>query len=302
MIKLAVLITGSPRFVPQGAEWWFSNAMPNNFEIDYYGHCWNSHDEIGAKRYYNADNIIINEDYFKCWPFKDLSITEHHFNFDIYDSAKKEDTPLSRFLLWDKRRDHILSVSFASELLFKSKKIYDLVIVMRFDVIVKPKSLDKVLLSVLNFYNEATKFHKGHDKALFWNINNPNIFTPWVQIRQGLPVMQDYMFVCTYKDWVSYTGGNLYQRYHDLLNKDKYFLEVTNFVESTYHPHIFWAFLGLYSKANFLANDELGCVALRSFKQNIKNVSYEEIVNEHDTHFDNLCSQYIDLGKIQSDL
>lgn len=303
MLKLAVLITGSPRFVHEGAEWWFNNAMPSGVDIDYYGHCWSEHDYIGSKRYYDPSKITIDYEYFKCWPFSDFVISDHHFNFDIYDSVKNEDTKLRNFLLWDKRRDHTLSVAFASDLLFKSKKIYDLVLIIRFDTIIKPNSLDKVIPFVLNFQKDhCRQFHKGHDKALFWNKTNPTIFTPWVQIRQGLPVMQDYMFLCTYNDWVTYTGGNLYDRYHRLLNSDKHFLEPTNFVESTYHSHVIWSYLGCYSKANFIPNSDLGAVALRSTKKNIKDISYHLIVEEHDLNFDNICKTYDQLGEIQGDL
>lgn len=301
-MKLAVLLTGSPRFVPEGSEWWFNHAMPKNVEIDYYGHCWNEHDEIGSKRYYDSSNIKIDENYLSCWPFADLKITNHTFDLDLYTSVRKEDTLLSRFLLWDKRRDHIVSISHATDLMLKSGKEYDVVLVMRFDSIIKPNSLDKALPYVLNFYNHANKFDKGYDKALYWNIDNPMIFTPWVQVRQGLPVMQDYMFLSTFKDWIKYTGGNLYERYRCLLNEDKHFLDITNFAETTYHPHIFYAFIGIYSKANFIPNSELGCVALRSVKPNIKEITYQEIVNEHNENFDNLCAQYIELGEIQGDL
>jgi hypothetical protein len=303
MLKLAVLLTGSPRFVHEGAEWWFNKSMPKDMEIDYYGHCWDEHDFIGSFRYYNPKNIDITEDYFKCWPFTDFSLTKHHLDFNIYDTIKTEDTHLKNFLLWDKRRDHILSASFASDLMFKSKKVYDAVLIMRFDTIIKPGSLDKAIPFVVDFQKKySNKFHIGHDKSLFWNKTNPNIFTPWVQIRDGLPVMQDYMFLCTYNDWVSYTGGNLYERYYRLLNQDKNLLEVTNFVKSKYHPHIFWAFIGFYSNANFIANNNLKSVVLRSTKTNIKSINYNKLVKEHDDHFNNLCLEYEKLGEIQGDL
>lgn len=284
ILKLAVLLTGSPRFVPQGAEWWFHKSMPKNIDIDYYGHCWNTHDPIGSK-YYNSTNIQLNEDYFKCWPFRDFEMSEHTTDLDLYDSVKKEDTLLSRFLLWDQRRDHTVSVHHASHLMQKSSITYDAVLIMRYDTILKPNSLDNVLTYVLQYKDNANQFHKGHDKALYYNENNPCIFTPWVQVRQGLPVMQDYMFLCSFKDWMTYTAGNLYEQYRRLLNEDKAFLEPTNFVHTIYHPHVFWAFIGLYSKANFLANNDLGAVALRESLNNIKDKDYDSIVKIHDNKF-----------------
>ena len=59
MHKVAVLITGSPRFIEQGAAWW-NLHLPKNIEFDLYGHCWNEHDHIGSLRYYNA-NFDIDE-------------------------------------------------------------------------------------------------------------------------------------------------------------------------------------------------------------------------------------------------
>ena len=302
MKKLAVLVTGSPRFVKEGAEWWNNCAKPKNFDVDLYGHCWNEHDTIGAKRYYKKKGKTITPNYFKNWNFKDLLITKHSLDIDLYTKARSEDTHLSRYLLWKDRRDHIISVHYATDLMIKSKIIYDAVLVMRFDCIIKPKSLDKVIPFVLNFYNNATEFDKGYDKALFWNHSNPNIFTPWVQIRQGLPVMQDYMFLSSYNDWLKYTNKNLYQLYYNLLNVDTKFLDKTNFVKTTYHPHVFWALLGLYSNANFISNPDLGCVVLRKPKVNVKNVSYKRLVKEHNKSFDDLCTMYLDTGKIQNDL
>lgn len=302
MIKLAVLLTGSPRFVHEGAEWWFNRAIPKGIEIDYYGHSWSEHDYIGSKRYYNSENIIIDKEYFNCWPFKSFKITDHSLDIEIFKTYKHQDTNLSRFLLWEKRRDHILSTAIASELMFESNKIYDVVLVMRYDVIIKPNSLDKIIPYVINFYKDhSDQFHKGHDKALFWD-NSPIIYTPWIQIRQGLPVMQDYMFISSYKDWSKFTGKDLYTRYYQLLNVDNHYLEPLNFVESRYHPHVFWSFIGMYSKANFITHNDLGCVALRSSKKNIKDMNYKKIVKEHDKNFDNLCLQYLDIGEIQGDL
>lgn len=283
-MRLAVLLTGSPRFVPHGARWWFKHAMPTNWKIDYYGHCWNSHDPIGSSRYYDKETVEINAKYFECWPFTDFKLTEYTTDLNLYDSVQNEDTLLKRFLLWEDRRDIIISAHYATEMMLEQDKEYDAVLMMRYDTILKPGSLDKVLPLVLNYKNNTNLFHKGQDKALYYNETNPCIFTPWVQIRQGLPVMQDYMFLCTFKDWVTFTGKNLYEQYRRLLNEDKAWLEPTNFVHTIYHPHVFWAFIGLYSKANFIANNDLGAVALRE-DVDIDTTTYNEIVNIHDKHF-----------------
>ena len=277
-MKLAVLITGSPRHVERTSQFWFKHKP--NMDIDYYGHSWDEIDPTGLERY--TKKIDINKDLFKCWPFKEFALTTHTFDIDLYDSARKEDTKLSRYLLWEKRRDIILSIDIAHQLMRNTKRIYDVVLVMRYDTIIKPGCLDKVIPSVIDLPNN--QFHKGYDVALKVNGNNPNIFTPWIQIRQGLPVMQDYMLLARYDDWCNY-ADNLYDKYYDLLNKDKHFLDSANFVESIYWAHIFLSFIGLYSRTNFLTHTELGSVALRSDKINL---NYNDIVEEHDDRFKTL--------------
>lgn len=96
-MRLAVLLTGSPRFVPHGARWWFKHAMPKDFEIDYYGHCWNSHDPIGSSRYYDKETVEINDKYFECWPFTDFKLTEYTTDLNLYDSVRNDDTLLKDF-------------------------------------------------------------------------------------------------------------------------------------------------------------------------------------------------------------
>ena len=278
--KLAVLLTGSPRFVSEGADWWFNKALPFNCDIDYYGHCWDEADEIGKERYDSKLNVRD----FEKWPFTDFKFSRHTRDIDLYDSLRNKDTRLSRFVFRDKGRDHIVSVHNATKLMMDKKVKYDLVLVMRYDTIIKPGALDKCISFIYNFKDNVNKFHKGYDTALFKNDTNPNIFTSWVQVRQGLPCMQDYMFISRYDDWIKY-AGNLYNTYKKLLNEDNKFLECTNFAESIYHPHVFWAFLGMYSKANFLSHDDLGCVALRSSKEKISEWWYEDIVKEHDEAF-----------------
>jgi len=282
-LKLAVLLTGSPRFVSEGADWWFSKAIPFNCDIDYYGHCWDDDDEIGSTRY----NTRLNVRDFEKWPFKDFSFTKHTFDLDLYDSFRNEDTRLSRHIFRPQRRDHVVSVHKATQLMLESKIQYDMVLVMRYDTIIKPGCLDLSIPFVYEFNKNLNSFHKGHDVALLKNDTNPHIFTSWVQVRQGLPMMQDYMFLSTYKDWKKY-AGNLYNTYSKLLNENKSFLECTNFVESIYQPHVFWAFIGMYSRANFIAQEDLGCVALRSAKENIQKCFYNDIVQEHDESFNRM--------------
>lgn len=302
MHKVAVLITGSPRFIEQGAAWW-NLHLPKNIEFDLYGHCWNEHDHIGSLRYYNA-NFDIDESLFLRWNFKNLKITKHHFNFSVYDTAKKDpETHLNQYLFWEKRRDHILSVHEADQLMKKSQKEYDAVVMMRFDTVIKPGVLEKMIPFVCDFEKSSTnKFSIGHDKALYWGDDNPQIWCPWVQVRSGLPVMQDFIFMATWKDWNIFTGESLYNRYYQLLNKDYKLLDAINFVKSKYHPHVFWAGLAFYSNANYIGNSELESCVFRSERKNINNISYDDIVLEFDKHFNDLCKSYDEMGKIQGDI
>ena len=75
MYRVAVLVTGSPRFVEQGAAWWNAH-LPENIEFDLYGHCWSEHDHIGSVRYYDAD-FDIDENLFSGWNFKDFKIVSY---------------------------------------------------------------------------------------------------------------------------------------------------------------------------------------------------------------------------------
>ena len=302
MYKVAVLITGSPRFIEQGAAWW-NLHLPENFEFDLYGHCWNEHDHIGSLRYYNAD-FDINENLFSNWNFKDLKITEHHFNFSIYDTAKKDpESHLNQYLFWEKRRDHIISVHEADQLMKKSQKEYDAIVMMRFDTVIKPGVLQEMIPFICNFKKSSTnKFSIGHDKALYWDVDNPQIWCAWVQVRSGLPVMQDFFFVATWEDWNRFTGKSLYDRYDQLLNNDYKLMEAINFVKSTYHAHVFWANLAIYSNANYIGDSRLESCVFRFKTNDIDNITYDDIVLQFDEHFNELCKLYIDMGKIQGDV
>ena len=74
--KLAVLLTGSPRFVSEGADWWFNKALPFNCDIDYYGHCWDEADEIGKER---GEDLIffVEDDYLHFEPMLEEMISSY---------------------------------------------------------------------------------------------------------------------------------------------------------------------------------------------------------------------------------
>lgn len=320
MYKLAVLVGGSPRFVKEGSEWW-NKIKPTNCEIDLYGHSWSSHDHIGKTRYYKAD-FDVTPKLFDCWGFKDHTITDHHFDYSLYDYVKTIDPPdgVCGYLFWDIRRDFILSVNEADQLMKKSGKEYDAVVIMRYDTLIRPGALEEMIPYVCDFKDKhSVSFSKGHDKALYWADgrkhsrsdydvrdmmgDNPQLWVEWVQVRQGLPMIQDFLFCATWKDWNTFTGPKLYDRYWALFNEHYNLVEpALSFVNSKYHPHVFWAYLAFFCNGNFLPDSRLSSVLLRYPKEDITKCSFQSLEDEFNKQFNDLHDRYMEDGEIQGDV
>lgn len=294
MTRIAVILTGSPRFVNEGADWWFNRVAPPNCEIDYYGHCWNSVDPVGANRYL-IPNQSIDASFFDQWQFSAFEMSTYTLNDPVYDSLHKGGGHVAHFMLQDFRRDHILSAAKANALLFQSGKEYDFVVQMRYDVVMRPETFQVLMDFAMNIEHRLYSAHKGMDRALLWIDDAPTIMCPWVQARQGLTVMGDYAFAANFKDWKVF-ASDLYQKYHDVLNRNLHLLEVADKVNFMYIPHILWAYVGLSTHTNFITGPGMDVCAIRSTKTDITTWTFDQLAADHDLAFDRVCDEYLAKG------
>ena len=246
-MKVAVLLTGQPRCVHEGAWWWHNKCSPvgKHYHMDFYVHTWDP-GEPNQYGHIRTEWKALNIDPQYNPVMDDYETYLSNFFTPILEYNSMDE--LTRYV-----SDHVwtwfnsyhigqfLSTSRATKMMLNTGIEYDYVIRTRFDTILNPMSPNGWMKLFKDIeVNENSKDRSG-------------IYVPWVYVRGGLPMLGDLISVASFASWKNYAQhmeGNLY----DLLTKDKLTLYPLNGEGNSGTPfitHVVWTMLGIPTNTHF---------------------------------------------------
>tara|TARA_B100000809_G_scaffold259245_1_gene303901 strand:+ start:1399 stop:2274 length:876 start_codon:yes stop_codon:yes gene_type:complete len=250
-MKVAVLVTGLPRFVNEGA-WWFnhkSNYPNDKYEMDFFVHSWadetfrpaledawhpkkiqigyfdkeiNEFIEMVREYNYRCDKLkYFNQNLNETIFFNTSSPSEYTKNFfGQYISAYRVTNMLKNYM----KEDNLMG------------DYYDWIIRIRMDTIMHPQ-VHETWAKIFKILNSSEWYRS-------------KVYTSWLHIKSSLPFIGDYVFISNTDVWLNYTN-NFYDNLYNLLTKDKFLLYDLNFFKDMI-AHYFWIRLAIYSKTSFV--------------------------------------------------
>jgi hypothetical protein len=273
-MKVAVLLTGQPRHLEQGA-WWFKNKVfPQGcgIDVDYFGYFWDNGDSnlqsqieqtYSPVRYHiqNYNSVIndfidrVQEENTKLnWNSVPTKFKEVH----LFGVDKKYISNYTKNI-WGQ---YLCAGKIATML--RDLSDYDIVIRTRTDVAFNDMDI--------RFWKDA--FANVHRNPIF----DDKMLMPWLYVDSGIPLFSDFAFISKPHVWKQY-NKNIEENCFKLATVDKalwYELEVSNF----HHvPHWIWNKLAMYNKTNMLSFSVVWPMPF-----DCKLIRYDENVN--DLNFD----------------
>jgi len=286
-MKIAVLVTGLPRFIKEGA-WWFnhkSNYPNDEYEMDFFVHSWaNETYRNQLEDAWHPTKLLIGNFNKEIDQFVDR-VREYnyrcdklqHFNQNLketifFDTSTPSDYAKNFF-------GQYISAYRASEMLKNyiqeddlMGNSYDWVIKIRMDTIMHPQ-VHQVWSKIFKVLNSSEWYRS-------------KVYTSWLHIKNSLPFIGDYVFISNTDVWLDYTkdfNENLY----NLLTKDKFLLYDLNFFKDMI-AHYFWIRLAIYSKTSFVPITGIfpmnfEAVLLRDgYGDTIENSTYQDIKSNYE--------------------
>jgi len=249
-MRIAVLITGLPRFIDQSAWWLRNKTFPpsyHNLQVDYYCHLWDDYTGDLLERataLYQPKGIVVEDfesvikphiDYIKeqnSTVYTDWTgvptYAQENFLFNTH-----EPTPWGKNYHGQYLSTYRGSLHFASEL-----RKYDMVIKTRSDCIIFNMEERKWLESLGNI----------NRNRMFRN----TLFANWLYIKSGVPFHGDWVFIGRPEIWLQY-GLNIDIGLKKLCTERKQWFEETG-EEFGHEPvHWIWNKLNYFSKNDWLS-------------------------------------------------
>lgn len=281
-MKIAILISGQPRFMQQGSQWIQDRLFPKKYgyDIDFFVHAWDDFDpELENKivNYYNPISYKIDNYQQYIDDFKTQVIKK---NNSLNDNDILNILPL-------KIRDNILfdtpvpttyGENFWGQFLSTyevSKMVTDY---QDYDIVIKTRSD-----AIMDTMNPQILY-----RALSNIIKNPafsnKIFTPWLHAFRGIPYFCDFAFISTPTTWKKYSE-NLREKCLNLATDDKALFYEFKIHDFDGISHWTWNKLSIYSITGFLSFSvtwpmKFDGVSLIRENIDISNMSYHQI-NQH---------------------
>ena len=247
-MKIAILISGQPRFVKQGSDWIKNRIFSQQYgyDVDFYVHFWDNGDpnlEQTIRDCYNPIDFQIDNYKKYIGKFKSEVIEK---NKSLQDDFKLVPTYVRENILFDTGEitqygenfwGQFLSTYEVSNLV-KNYHEYDIVIKTRSDAVLDPMSPDIWKKALRNIIRSP--------------VFNTKIFTPWLQTVAGIPYFCDFTFISTPETWINYSR-HLRDSCFRLATEDKPLFYEFNLHEFHGISHWIWNKLSIYSSAGFLS-------------------------------------------------
>ena len=247
-MKVAVLVTGQPRHLEQGA-WWFKNRVfPDGcgIDVDYYGYFWDDGDPDLRSRIENTY----------------APIRYHIQNYDnvidkFIDSVQNINQHLDWSYVSDKfKHAHLFGVekqyisnyakNFWGQYICSGKITKMLGTLSNYDIVIRTRSDVAFKDMDVKYWTEA--FENIYRNPIF----DDKMFSPWLYIDSGIPLFSDFAFISKPDVWYKF-NDNIEDHCLKLASEHKqlwYELQVSDFPEP---PHWIWNKLAMYSKTNMLS-------------------------------------------------
>lgn len=283
-MRIAILISGQPRFLYEGSGWFKHKVFPEskNIKVDYYCHFWDNGDP-------NLENIV-NETFSPVkYKIENYDNTIRQFIDKVQTENKKlndwNNVPDSnRFLqLFDQHEispyaynfwGQYLGASKLTELVGNLSGSYDIVIKTRSDAIFNNMSESLWLKCLSNIHRNPWLKDK--------------MFSQWLYVNKGIPYIGDFAFIARPEVYYNFSK-DIEQHCFKLATSDKALwkeLEVANF---EHPPHWIWSKLSMYSRSDWLSfgvvwPNPFNVVLVRDYSENILSETYQSLQHKFDEH------------------
>lgn len=250
-MKIAILLTGQPRHLEEGA-WWFKNRVfPQHFQniqVDYYCCFWDDKSPDLAdriKRAYNPVKFEIHNYRNTIIEFRN-EVDEFYKDNPEYNLDKLDEQITSNVCL--RAQDSAFANNFwgmflcidkATKMTGDLSSQYEIVIKTRADVIMNPMAEKYWLDSFKNIYRNTKVF-------------GDKIMADFLYIKQGIPFIGDFAFFAKPKNWYNYTK-NFRENCLKLATVDNMHWYNERWTSEVPFPHKTWMYLSYYSGASWLS-------------------------------------------------
>ena len=278
-MRIAVLVTGQPRFIEDGA-WWFKNRVfPDHYgklKVDYYCHFWDDGSPDLESRIVNAYTPVKYQivDYNPVIDNFLLLINE-------YNSKNTHDAELASYdvcksILYDTQDLTSWGRNFWGQYI-ATNGITNLVgdLTEKYDIVIKTRS--DAVFNVLSEQDWCNCFSNMHTNPAL----NDTMFVPWMQCIRGVSVIGDFAFISKPNLFYQFSK-NIYTNCVDLATKDKaLFYELKVAAHQDGVAHWVWNKISNYSKSNWLSfttvwSTKFSVTLLRE-NQDIQSVTYSDL-------------------------
>ncbi len=246
-MRVAVVLTGQPRHLEQGAYWFKNHVFPKDcgLEVDYFCYFWDDGDPNLQQRIRDTYNPT------RC----------HVENYDnaIQDFVNRVDQRNTEINNWSNvpnefRYCHMFdgnevsnyAVNFWGQYLAAGRSVKMLGNLSSYDIVIRTRS-------DVAFKDMSSKYWIEAFKNIYRNpMLDDKMFTPWLYIDRGHSYFADFAFISKPKVWYNY-NVNIEENCFKLATEHKalwYELSVSQF---PHHPHWLWSKLCGYSHTNMLS-------------------------------------------------
>ena len=278
-MRIAVLVTGQPRFLEEGA-WWMKNKVftGKNITVDYYCYFWNDGSDNLRQRIEAAYNPVR-------YHIADYSSVMKEFIKNVKEYNSKNDTYLD--LIPDNIRNSIL---FETEEQYMSDYTFNFfgqylaingITTMTgnlegmYDIVVRTRS--DTIFNNIPENDWLASFSNMHRNPVF----RDKIMAPWLYVESGTPHIGDFCFISLPTPWYNYSK-NLKENCFKLITEHRplfYDLKVSDY--KSILQHWVWMKTSVYSKTNWLSFSvtwptAFDCVVLRN-KHDMSNMNFKSL-------------------------
>jgi hypothetical protein len=249
-MRIAVLVTGQPRFLEEGA-WWFKNrTFPDHFKnlkVDYYCYFWNDGSPNLESRIVSSYNPIKYkiDDYNGIIDQFTSTIVGYNLSNPHYSELVQQH--IHENILYSNNSPTLWGRNFWGQY-FATAGITDLVgdLSEKYDIVIKTRT--DAVFTPLSEQLWCNSFKNIQTNPAF----NDKMFAPWMHIQHGIPHMGDFAFISK-PDLFYQFSKNIYKNCIDIATKDKALFYELTITDHQYITHWIWNKISNYSKSNWLS-------------------------------------------------
>lgn len=283
-MRIAVLISGQPRFLHEGATW-FKNKLflkEYSFDVDYYCHFWDNGDP-------NLEHLVketFNPVKYKIDNYDDIInkfiIDVKHRNSELPESEWNYVSNDRQFFIFNTNEvatynrnfwGQYISCQYITDLTGDLTGQYDIIIKTRSDAIITPMS-------------------EGLWRKTFENlVRNPHfddkMFATYMYAQSGVPMIGDFCFISKPTPWYNFSK-NARENCFKLATEDKVLWKELDYNNMPGEPHWVWAKISKYSSTNWLSFAVVwpipfAVTLVRRHEDNIMQYSFNDMITLYKT-------------------